>query len=74
MLREACKALEELGEKGFLSTRAACLGLCLALQDRPVEAEPFLELAQRLMPNGGIDVLNLVHMARSCHRSCRRAR
>ena len=47
VLREACDVLEEVGEKGFLSTRAACLGLCLALQDRPAEAEPFLELAGR---------------------------
>ena len=65
VLREACKTLEELGEKGFLSTRAACLGLCLVRQGRPVEAEPFLELAERLMSNGGKDVLNLVHLARS---------
>jgi tetratricopeptide (TPR) repeat protein len=45
VLRKACETLQELGEKGFLSTRAALLGLCLALQDRPDEAEPFLQLA-----------------------------
>jgi len=45
VLREACNALQELGEKGFLSLRAALLGLCLALQDRPDDAEPFLQLA-----------------------------
>ena len=65
VLRDACTTLEQLGEKGFLSTRAACLGLCLARQDRPAEAEPFLELAERLMPNGGDDVLNLVNLARA---------
>ena len=65
VLRDACTTLERLGEKGFLSTRAACLGLCLARQDRPVEAEPFLELAEQLMPNGGDDVLNLVQLARA---------
>jgi tetratricopeptide (TPR) repeat protein len=65
VLREACKTLEELGEKGFLSNRAACLGLCLVRQGRPVEAEPFLELAERLMPNGGNDVLSLVNLARA---------
>src|SRR5947208_5911856 len=42
---------QKLGEKGFLSTRAACLGLCLALQERPADAEPFLELALEVMPN-----------------------
>ena len=65
VLRDACEVLEELGEKGFLSNRAACLGLCLVLQDRPDEAEPFLELAQQTMPKDGVDVLNLVHMARA---------
>jgi class 3 adenylate cyclase/tetratricopeptide (TPR) repeat protein len=45
VLRKACQALQDLGEKGFLSTRAALLGLCLALQGRPDEAEPFLQLA-----------------------------
>ena len=55
----------KLGEKGFLSTRAACLGLCLALQDRPDEAEPFLELARQTMPKRRLDTLNLVHMARA---------
>ena len=65
VLRDACEVLEELGEKGFLSNRAACLGLCLVLQDRPDEAEPFLELAEQTMPKDGVDVLNLVHMARA---------
>jgi tetratricopeptide (TPR) repeat protein len=65
VLREACKVLEELGEKGFLSTRAACLGLCLALQERPAEAEPFLELAQQTMQDDATDVVNLVHMTRA---------
>jgi class 3 adenylate cyclase/tetratricopeptide (TPR) repeat protein len=65
VLRRACEVLEEVGEKGFLSNRAACLGLCLVLQDRPDEAEPFLELAQRTMPNDGFDLLNLVHLARA---------
>jgi tetratricopeptide (TPR) repeat protein len=57
--------LDELGEKGFLSTRAAALGLCLALQGRSEEVEPFLELAMEVMPADGVDVLNLIHMARS---------
>jgi len=65
VLREACEVLQKLGEKGFLSTRAACLGLCLALQERPADAEPFLELALEVMPNDGVDVLNVVHMARA---------
>ena len=65
VLREACATLDELGEKGFLSTRAACLGLCLVRQGRPAEAEPFLELAEGLMTEGGDDVLNLVHLSRA---------
>jgi class 3 adenylate cyclase len=65
VLREACDVLEQLGEKGFLSTRSACLGLCLALQDRPAEAEPFLELAQQAMTDDASDVLNLIHRARA---------
>ena len=50
VLREACDVLQKLGEKGFLSTRAACLGLCLVLQGRPAEAEPFLQLALEVVP------------------------
>jgi tetratricopeptide (TPR) repeat protein len=65
VLRDACDVLEQLGEKGFLCTRAACLGLCLALQGRPAEAEPFLELAQRTMTDDSADVLNLIHRARA---------
>ena len=65
VLREACTTLEQVGEKGFLSTRAACLGLCLALQDRPAEAESFLAMAEGLIGNGGDDVLNLVNLARA---------
>ena len=65
VLRDACEALEELGERGFLSTRAACLGLCLARQDRPGEAEPFLELAQRSMTDDEADVLSPIHTARA---------
>src|SRR5439155_22772371 len=65
VLREACETLDELGEKGFLSTRAACLGLCLVRQGRPAEAEPFLELAERLMPDDAVDVVSLVNMARA---------
>jgi class 3 adenylate cyclase/tetratricopeptide (TPR) repeat protein len=65
VLRKACEVLEELGEKGFLSTRAACLALCLVLQDRPAEAEPFLQLAQRTMPKDGVDVLSLIHRTRA---------
>ncbi len=65
VLREACDVLEELGEKGFLSTRAACLGLCLALQDRPAEAEPFVELARQTMAADDWNTLNLVHMTRA---------
>jgi class 3 adenylate cyclase/tetratricopeptide (TPR) repeat protein len=65
VLREACKTLQEVGEKGFLSNRAACLGLCLVLQDRADEAEQFLELALEVMPTDGVDVLHLVHRARA---------
>jgi tetratricopeptide (TPR) repeat protein len=65
VLREACDLLQRLGEKGFLSTRAACLGLCLALQERPADAEPFLELALETMPSDSLDVVKLVHMARA---------
>jgi tetratricopeptide (TPR) repeat protein len=64
-LRKACEDLEALGEKGFLSTRAACLGLCLALQNRPAEAEPFVELARRTMAEDDWNTLNLVHMAQA---------
>ena len=65
VLRQACDTLQRLGEKGFLSTRAGCLGLCLVLQDRPAEAEPFLELALEVMSSDGLDVINLVEMARA---------
>jgi class 3 adenylate cyclase/tetratricopeptide (TPR) repeat protein len=65
VLRDACAVLQRLGEKGFLSTRAACLGLCLALQKRPAEAEPFLELAFEVMTSDSFDVVNVVHMARA---------
>jgi len=65
VLREACETLKELGEKGFLSNRAACLGLCLVLQDRADEAEQFLELALEVMPTDGVDVLHFVHRARA---------
>jgi class 3 adenylate cyclase/tetratricopeptide (TPR) repeat protein len=65
VLREACTTLQEVGEKGFLSTRAACLGLCLVLQDRSDEAEQFLELALEVMPTDGVDVLHFVHRARA---------
>jgi len=44
-LREACTVLEQLGEKGFLSTRAACLAHALCAQGRYQEAEPFVELS-----------------------------
>jgi class 3 adenylate cyclase/tetratricopeptide (TPR) repeat protein len=65
VLRKACKVLEDLGEKGFLSTRSACLGLCVALQDRPAEVEAFLELAERTMTDDALDVINLTHRARA---------
>jgi class 3 adenylate cyclase/tetratricopeptide (TPR) repeat protein len=64
VLREACDVLQRLGEKGFLSTRAACLGLCLVLQGRPDEAEPFLQLALELFPKDHFN-LCLVHRARA---------
>ena len=64
-LRKACRVLEELGEKGFLSTRAACLALCLALQDRPAEAEEFVELARQTMANDDWNTVNLIHMAQA---------
>ena len=73
VLREACAVLEELGEKGFLSTRSACLGLCLALQDRPAEAEPFLELARQTMTDDALDVLNLIHRARAAAHMSQRS-
>jgi class 3 adenylate cyclase/tetratricopeptide (TPR) repeat protein len=44
-LRKACDVLQQLGEKGFLSTRAACLAYVLCLQNRFDEAEPFVDLA-----------------------------
>ena len=65
VLRKACKVLEDLGEKGFLSTRSACLGLCVALQDRPAEVGAFLELAERTMTDDALDVINLTHRARA---------
>jgi class 3 adenylate cyclase/tetratricopeptide (TPR) repeat protein len=64
VLREACDVLQKLGEKGFLSTRAACLGLCLVLQGRPDEAEPFLQLALELFPKDHFN-LCLIHRARA---------
>jgi class 3 adenylate cyclase/tetratricopeptide (TPR) repeat protein len=63
VLREACDALQELGEKGFLSTRAVLLGLCLALQGRPDEAEPFLQLALEAWEDES--VRGFVHRARA---------
>jgi class 3 adenylate cyclase/tetratricopeptide (TPR) repeat protein len=47
-LRRACETLERLGEKGFLSTRAACLGHVLCLQGRLEEADAFIEIAAQL--------------------------
>ncbi|HEU5212181.1 MAG TPA: adenylate/guanylate cyclase domain-containing protein [Gaiellaceae bacterium] len=44
-LRAACQTLEQLGEKGFLSTRATCLAHALCAQSRYEEAEPFIEIA-----------------------------
>jgi class 3 adenylate cyclase/tetratricopeptide (TPR) repeat protein len=64
VLREACDVLQRLGEKGFLSTRAACLGLCLVLQGRPDEAEPFLQLALEAFPKDHFN-LCLIHRARA---------
>jgi class 3 adenylate cyclase/tetratricopeptide (TPR) repeat protein len=62
-LRKACETLEAVGEKGFLSTRAACLGLCLALQDRPAEAEAFIDLARETTTDDDWTTVNLVHQA-----------
>jgi tetratricopeptide (TPR) repeat protein len=62
VLRAAYDDLEQLGEKGFLSTRAACLGLCLAMQGRPEEAESVLALAERTHES---DVINLTNRARA---------
>jgi tetratricopeptide (TPR) repeat protein len=44
-LRRACETLERLGEKGFLSTRAALLAHALCALGRDDEAEHFSELA-----------------------------
>src|SRR5436190_6602544 len=44
-LRRACEILEQLGEKGFLSTRAAFLAHSLCAQGRYKEAVPFIEVA-----------------------------
>ncbi len=44
-LRKACAVLEQMGEKGFLSTRAALLACCLCMQGRLDEAEPFVDVA-----------------------------
>jgi class 3 adenylate cyclase/tetratricopeptide (TPR) repeat protein len=44
-LRRACEILEQLGEKGFLSTRAALLAHALCAQGRYEEAGPFIEIA-----------------------------
>ncbi len=44
-LRGACTILERLGEKGFLSTRAALLAHALCAQGRYDEAERFIEVA-----------------------------
>jgi class 3 adenylate cyclase/tetratricopeptide (TPR) repeat protein len=44
-LRRACEILEQLGEKGFLSTRAAFLAHALCAQGRYEEAGPFIEVA-----------------------------
>ncbi|TML45339.1 MAG: zinc-ribbon domain-containing protein [Actinobacteria bacterium] len=44
-LRRACEILEQLGEKGFLSTRAACLAHALCAQGRYEAAGPFIEIA-----------------------------
>jgi class 3 adenylate cyclase/tetratricopeptide (TPR) repeat protein len=44
-LRRACEILEQLGEKGFLSTRAALLAHALCAQGRYEEAGPFIEVA-----------------------------
>jgi class 3 adenylate cyclase/tetratricopeptide (TPR) repeat protein len=44
-LRRACEILEQLGEKGFLSTRVALLAHALCAQGRHEEAGPFIEVA-----------------------------
>ncbi|HEX9350192.1 MAG TPA: adenylate/guanylate cyclase domain-containing protein [Gaiellaceae bacterium] len=44
-LRRACAILEQLGEKGFLSTRVALLAHVLCAQGRYEEAGPFIEVA-----------------------------
>jgi tetratricopeptide (TPR) repeat protein len=44
-LRGACELLERLGEKGFLSTRAACLAHVLCAQSRHDEAERWIVVA-----------------------------
>jgi tetratricopeptide (TPR) repeat protein len=44
-LRRACEILEQLGEKGFLSTRAALLAHALCAQGRYDEAGAFIEVA-----------------------------
>jgi class 3 adenylate cyclase/tetratricopeptide (TPR) repeat protein len=44
-LRRACETLEQLGEKGFLSTRAALLAHALCAQGRYEAAGPFIEIA-----------------------------
>jgi class 3 adenylate cyclase/tetratricopeptide (TPR) repeat protein len=44
-LRRACETLEQLGEKGFLSTRAGLLAHALCAQDRYEEARRFIEVA-----------------------------
>jgi len=43
-LRGACETLEQLGEKGFLSTRAGLLAHALCAQGRYEEAVPFFEV------------------------------
>jgi len=44
-LRRACEILEQLGERGFLSTRAALLAHALCAQGRYEEAGRFIEVA-----------------------------
>jgi tetratricopeptide (TPR) repeat protein len=44
-VRRACEILEQLGEKGYLSTRAALLAHALCAQGRYDEARPFIEVA-----------------------------
>jgi class 3 adenylate cyclase/tetratricopeptide (TPR) repeat protein len=64
-LRRACRVLEQIGEKGFLSTRAACLAYCLALQNRHHEAVPFLELAERNTTEDDFDTQRLINATRA---------